>query len=91
MHGKISPVDHDGTGVFKDIPSPFNATRYHSLIIEKETLPDCLQVNATSQNGEIIMGVKHKQYNIHGVQFHPESIACEHGHKLIENFLSLVA
>ena len=91
MHGKISPVYHNNTGVFKDLPSPFNATRYHSLVIDKNTLPDCLDITAWTQNddGSIdeIMGVKHKSLAVEGVQFHPESILTEHGHQLLDNFL----
>lgn len=91
MHGKVSKVAHVGKGVFKGLPSPLDATRYHSLIIEKHTLPECLEITATSDDGEIIMGVQHKEHNIHGVQFHPESIASECGHELIRNFLGLAA
>ena len=86
MHGKISEVIHKGSDVFKNIPSPFKATRYHSLIIERETLPDCLEITAETKDG-IIMGIAHKTHKIYGVQFHPESIASEYGHKMIENFL----
>jgi anthranilate synthase component II len=89
MHGKISNITHGGKSVFKDIPSPFKATRYHSLIIEKETLPDVLEVTAQTEDG-VIMGIKHKELNIHSVQFHPESIASEYGHKLIKNFVDLI-
>ena len=87
MHGKTSPVDHDGTGVFAGLPSPYTATRYHSLAVD---LPEGteLEVNATTPDGEI-MGLRHKTRPIHGVQFHPESIASEHGHALLANFLSL--
>ena len=88
MHGKISDIYHNETSVFKGLPSPFKATRYHSLIIEKESIPSCLEITAQTKDG-IIMGVKHQEYNIHGVQFHPESIASEHGHQLIANFLKL--
>lgn len=87
MHGKISPVRHTGKGVFKGVPNPFNATRYHSLIVERASLPDCLEVTAETDDG-LIMGLSHKQHNVHGVQFHPESIASEHGHALLKNFLS---
>ncbi len=87
MHGKISEIFHQKTGLFQGIPSPFNATRYHSLIIEKETCPQDLEITAETKDG-IIMGVQHKKYKISGVQFHPESIASEHGHKIIENFIS---
>ncbi|MXO61757.1 anthranilate synthase component II [Qipengyuania oceanensis] len=89
MHGKTSPVDHDGTGVFAGLPSPFTATRYHSLIVEG--IPDALRVNATSEtpglDGTSVMGFRHRDLPIHGVQFHPESIATEHGHALLANFL----
>jgi anthranilate synthase component 2 len=86
MHGKISPVIHEGKGIFRTLPSQFNATRYHSLIVERESFPDCLEITAHTQDG-IIMGLQHKILPIHGVQFHPESIASEHGHALIKNFL----
>ena len=88
MHGKISNINHNNKSVFKDIPSPFKATRYHSLIIEKESLPKELEITATSDDG-VIMGIRHKNLNIHGVQFHPESIASEYGHQLIENFFKI--
>ena len=91
MHGKTSAVDHDGTGVFSGLPSPFTATRYHSLVVED--IPDCLLVNATSEtpglDGTSLMGFRHAELPIHGVQFHPESIATEHGHALLANFLAL--
>ena len=86
MHGKTSPVSHDGTGIFAGLPSPFQATRYHSLIVE--AIPDCLIVNATADDAAV-MGVRHESLPIHGVQFHPESIATEHGHALIANFMAL--
>ena len=85
MHGKISAVHHKGQGMFAKLPDPFNATRYHSLIVEKSSLPDSLVITAETDDG-IIMGLQHKQYNLHGVQFHPESIASEHGHALLKNF-----
>jgi len=88
MHGKISPISHEGKGVFKGVANPFEATRYHSLTIAPETLPDCLDVTAHSDDG-VIMGVQHKELPIHGVQFHPESIASEHGRDLLANFLDL--
>ncbi|TNE41940.1 MAG: aminodeoxychorismate/anthranilate synthase component II [Alphaproteobacteria bacterium] len=88
MHGKVSPILHDGTGVFKDLPSPFEATRYHSLTIDPASVPDELIVNAKTEDG-VIMGVCHKSYPIHGVQFHPESIATQHGHQLLKNFMEL--
>jgi len=86
MHGKTSPIEHDGRGVFEHIPSPFAATRYHSLVIERETVPDCLQVSARTADGEI-MGVRHKELDVEGVQFHPESILTEHGKTLLRNFV----
>jgi anthranilate synthase component 2 len=86
MHGKTSPVTHDGTGVFAGIPSPFTATRYHSLIVDP--VPEVLAVNARSDDGHV-MGFRHKTLPIHGVQFHPESIATEHGHAMLANFLKL--
>ncbi|KPF55409.1 anthranilate synthase component 2 [Novosphingobium sp. 1529] len=86
MHGKTSPVTHDGTGVFAGLPSPFTATRYHSLVVED--VPECLIVNARSDDGHT-MGFRHASLPIHGVQFHPESIATEHGHAMIANFLAL--
>ena len=86
MHGKTSPVTHDGTGVFAGLPSPFSATRYHSLVVEH--VPDVLHVNATADDAHV-MGFRHADLPIHGVQFHPESIATEHGHALLANFLRL--
>jgi anthranilate synthase component 2 len=86
MHGKTSTIEHTGIGVFKDLPSPYTIIRYHSLAIERESLPACLEVTAWTQDGEI-MGVRHKEFNIQGVQFHPESILSEHGHALLKNFL----
>lgn len=88
MHGKTSEVLHDKKSVFADIPSPFTATRYHSLVVRRETLPDCLEVSAETADGEI-MGLRHKEYPIEGVQFHPESIITNHGHQLLANFLKL--
>lgn len=88
MHGKTSPILHEGRGVFGGLPSPFTATRYHSLAVRRETLPDVLEVTAWTGDGEI-MGLSHRTRPIHGVQFHPESIATEHGHDLIANFLTL--
>ncbi len=85
MHGKTSPVYHNSDGVFNGVPSPFNATRYHSLIVE-EPLPDCLQVIAFTSEGEV-MGLRHKDYPVVGVQFHPESILTEHGKRILANFL----
>lgn len=88
MHGKTSPVEHDGTGLFAGLPSPFTATRYHSLAVRPESVPDVLRVTAHTADGEI-MGLCHRQRPVHGVQFHPESIASEHGHDLLRNFLDL--
>lgn len=87
MHGKLSAVANTGKGVFKGLPRTFEATRYHSLIVERDTLPDCLEV--TAETGGLIMGMQHKTHPVHGVQFHPESIASEHGHALLANFLEL--
>ena len=86
MHGKTSLINHTGVGVFKDLPNPFTVIRYHSLAIERATLPDCLEITAWTDDGEI-MGVRHKEFDIEGVQFHPESILSEHGHQLLKNFL----
>jgi len=86
MHGKLSPIVHDGSGVFGGLPSPFTATRYHSLAIERTSLPDALEVTATADDGEI-MGVRHRSYPVEGVQFHPEAILTEHGRRLLANFL----
>ena len=86
MHGKVSPVTHDGTGLFRGLPSPFTATRYHSLVVENT--PEVLLVNATSDDAHV-MGFRHRDLPIHGVQFHPESIATEHGHDLLANFLGI--
>jgi len=87
MHGKTSPIEHDGKGVFAGLPSPFTATRYHSLIVD-EPLPDCLQRTAWTAEGEL-MGLRHKQHPTFGVQFHPESILTEHGHQMLKNFLEV--
>ncbi|MBI5119961.1 MAG: aminodeoxychorismate/anthranilate synthase component II [Rhodospirillales bacterium] len=88
MHGKMDMISHTGTGLFQGIPSPFKATRYHSLIVERSSLPDCLEATGESADG-LIMALQHKTHPIFGVQFHPESIASEHGHDLLGNFLSL--
>jgi anthranilate synthase component II len=88
MHGKLSRIRHRATGVFRGIPDGFEATRYHSLIVERHTLPDCLEVTAETDDG-VIMGFSHKSLPVHGVQFHPESIASEHGHRLLRNFIDL--
>jgi len=87
MHGKTSKVHHKGEGVFKGLNNPFTVTRYHSLVVERESLPDCLEITAWTDDGEI-MGLRHMQLNIEGVQFHPESILTEHGHDLLKNFLT---
>jgi anthranilate synthase component 2 len=87
MHGKTSLIAHTGVGVFKDLPSPYTVIRYHSLAIERDSLPDCLEVTAWTDDGEI-MGVRHKELKVEGVQFHPESILSEHGHALLKNFLA---
>ncbi|MFD2671512.1 aminodeoxychorismate/anthranilate synthase component II [Marinicrinis sediminis] len=87
MHGKTSPIHHQQQGVFQGMPSPFTATRYHSLIVKRETLPDCLEITAETAEGEI-MGLRHKTYPIEGVQFHPESIITDYGHQMLRNFLS---
>lgn len=86
MHGKTSQIQHEGAGVFRGLPQPFSATRYHSLVIERASLPDCLAITAWTDDGEI-MGVRHKQLAVEGVQFHPESILTEHGHRMLKNFL----
>ena len=86
MHGKVSPVIHDGRGVFAGLPSPLTGTRYHSLAIDPDTMPACLEVTATSDDGEI-MGVRHRELAVEGVQFHPEAILTEHGHALLKNFV----
>lgn len=88
VHGKMGAMHHNGTSVFKGLPTPFDATRYHSLVVEKESLPDCLETTAWLEDGTI-MGLQHKELPIHGVQFHPESIASEHGHALLKNFLDM--
>ncbi len=87
MHGKTSVITHTGVGVFRELPSPYTVIRYHSLAIERESLPDCLEITAWTDDGEI-MGVRHKEFQIEGVQFHPESILSEHGHALLKNFLN---
>jgi anthranilate synthase component II len=87
MHGKVSGIQHKDTGVFKGLPQDFSATRYHSLVVDKASLPDCFEV--TAETDGLIMGLQHKTKNVHGVQFHPESIASEHGHAILKNFLDL--
>jgi len=86
MHGKVSPVFHDGNGVNSNMPNPFQATRYHSLLVERESLPECLEITAWTEEGEI-MGLRHKKYAVEGVQYHPESIMTEEGKKIIRNFV----
>ena len=86
MHGKVSDINNTGKGLFHGLPSRFRATRYHSLIAERATLPDCLEITAWTDDG-LIMGLEHRQFEVHGVQFHPESIESEHGHDLLRNFL----
>lgn len=88
MHGKVSALWHENKGVFSGLPNPFQVTRYHSLVIERETLPDCLEITASTEDGEI-MGVRHKTLPIEGVQFHPEAILTEHGHAMLANFLRM--
>lgn len=89
VHGKMGTMHHDDTGLFAGLPSPYEATRYHSLVVERDTLPDCLVANAWLDDGTI-MGLRHTELPIHGVQFHPESIASEHGHALIQNFIDMM-
>jgi anthranilate synthase component II len=89
MHGKLSAIEHAGEGLFAGLPRPFMATRYHSLVAEPESLPSCLKVTARTADGTI-MGLAHEELPVHGVQFHPESIATEHGHRLLQNFLAIV-
>ncbi|HGH6730147.1 TPA: aminodeoxychorismate/anthranilate synthase component II [Neisseria meningitidis] len=86
MHGKVSPVSHSGKGMFKGLPNPVTCTRYHSLVIDRNTMPECLEVTAWTEDGEI-MGVRHKEYAVEGVQFHPEALLTEHGHDMLNNFL----
>ena len=88
VHGHVQQIKHDEKGIFKDIPSPFNVTRYHSLVVEKTDLPSCLEVSAVSLDGQI-MGLRHKEYQVEGVQFHPEAILTEHGHKIFRNFIDM--
>ena len=87
VHGKLGQMRHTGKGLFEGLPSPFDATRYHSLVVERDSLPDCLEITAELEDGTI-MGLQHKTLPIHGVQFHPESIRSEHGHKMLQNFLN---
>lgn len=90
IHGKISEIHHEGRGVFRGINGPFNATRYHSLVIERATFPETLEITAQTEDG-LVMGAQHRMHPVHGVQFHPESIASEHGHDILKNFLDLAA
>ncbi|WP_093927181.1 anthranilate synthase component II [Sulfitobacter dubius] len=87
VHGKLGQMQHDGRGVFAGLPSPFGATRYHSLVVERASLPECLEITASLEDGTI-MGLQHRELPLHGVQFHPESIRSEHGHALLQNFLN---
>lgn len=89
MHGKVSEITHTGKSVFKGLPNPLKVTRYHSLIVERKSLPDCLEITAETADG-VIMGLRHKEYSVHGVQFHPESIASEAGHEMIQNFIDML-
>ena len=95
MHGKTSPIHHHGVGVFRGLPTPFTATRYHSLVVDAVTLPECLEVTAWTEDEqgeqEAIMGLRHREYDIEGVQFHPESILSEHGHAMLGRFLARCA
>jgi anthranilate synthase component 2 len=90
MHGKVSAIHHQGRGVFKGLPNPFEATRYHSLVVDRPSLPDCFEITAETDDG-LIMGLEHKELPLHGVQFHPESIATQNGHALLKNFLQIAA
>jgi anthranilate synthase component 2 len=90
VHGKMGQMHHTGKGVFAGLPSPFEATRYHSLVVERDSCPDCLEITAELEDGTI-MGLQHRELPIHGVQFHPESIASQHGHALLKNFLDMMA
>ena len=89
VHGKLGQMSHNGKGVFEGLPSPFAATRYHSLVVERGTLPDTLEITAELEDGTI-MGLQHRTLPIQGVQFHPESIRSEHGHKMLQNFLNMM-
>ncbi len=88
MHGKLSDIRHGGQGLLAGVPSPFEATRYHSLIVDRDTLPDCLEITAETGDG-LIMALRHRTLPVHGVQFHPESIATQHGHRMLDNFIAL--
>jgi anthranilate synthase/aminodeoxychorismate synthase-like glutamine amidotransferase len=89
MHGKTSLIEHDGKGVFKGMKNPFTATRYHSLMVEEQSLPECLEISARTVDQKELMGLRHKQYRVEGVQFHPESFLTEQGHQILANFLKL--
>jgi anthranilate synthase/aminodeoxychorismate synthase-like glutamine amidotransferase len=89
MHGKTSPILHSGKGLFKGLPMPFEATRYHSLLVDRDMLPDCLEITASTDQGEI-MGIRHKKYLIEGIQFHPESVLTRSGKSLLRNFLNIL-
>ena len=89
MHGKTSDIHHEGHGLFEGLPTPFTATRYHSLTVERNSLPECLEVTAQTDDG-VVMGLSHREYPVHGVQFHPESIASDQGHEILKNFLAIV-
>ncbi len=89
MHGKTSMISHCETGLFAGLPSPFQATRYHSLVVERSSLPECFEITATAEDGEI-MALRHQRYPVVGVQFHPESILTQHGHRLLDNFIDQV-
>jgi anthranilate synthase component 2 len=88
MHGKTSMIHHTGTDIFKGLPSPYEATRYHSLLVSRESLPECFEITAETEDG-LIMGLRHKSFHLYGVQYHPESIASDHGHALLKNFLDI--
>jgi anthranilate synthase/aminodeoxychorismate synthase-like glutamine amidotransferase len=90
MHGRTSPIEHDGRGVFAGLPSPFTATRYHSLVVERDSFPECLEISAWTAEGEI-MGLRHKSLSVEGVQFHPESFLTEHGHRMLSNWLETLS
>ena len=90
VHGKLSKIKHSGADVFAGVPSPFSSTRYHSLVVERDSLPDCLNITAETEDG-IVMGLSHRSARLFGVQFHPESIASENGHKILKNFLNIVS
>ncbi len=90
MHGKTSRIRHDENGIFREIPNDFVATRYHSLVVQRDSLPDCLVVSAESEDGEI-MGLRHRSLAVEGVQFHPEALLTEHGHRMLQNFIDINA